>query len=243
MISRSRAGDLKRLIDKTQFAISNEETRYYLNGIFLHATEVDGQPMLRAVATDGHRLARRRNRRRPQGAVGHARRDRAAQGRGRGAKADRGSRRRGCASSFRRRKSASPSATVVLTSKLIDGTFPDYVRVIPSGNDKRLIVERSAFRRRGRSRLDHFVGARPRRQTRGGGRQADALGHQSGFRLGAGGARRRLRRRRRSTSASTPAICSTSPSSSTATRRCSNSPIPARRRSCRTATARARSMC
>lgn len=52
------AGDLKRLIDKTQFAISNEETRYNLNGIFLHTAEVDGHTMLRAVATDGHRLAR-----------------------------------------------------------------------------------------------------------------------------------------------------------------------------------------
>ena len=52
------AGELKRLIDKTQFAISTEETRYYLNGIFFHTIEVDGRPVLRAVATDGHRLAR-----------------------------------------------------------------------------------------------------------------------------------------------------------------------------------------
>ncbi|MBX9739246.1 MAG: DNA polymerase III subunit beta, partial [Beijerinckiaceae bacterium] len=52
------AGDLKKLIDKTQFAISTEETRYYLNGIYVHTIEVDGHTMLRAVATDGHRLAR-----------------------------------------------------------------------------------------------------------------------------------------------------------------------------------------
>jgi DNA polymerase-3 subunit beta len=52
------AGDLKRLIDKTQFAISTEETRYYLNGIFFHTLEAGGQTVLRAVATDGHRLAR-----------------------------------------------------------------------------------------------------------------------------------------------------------------------------------------
>ena len=45
--------DLARLIDKTRFAISTEETRYYLNGIFLHS--VDNE--LRSVATDGHRLA------------------------------------------------------------------------------------------------------------------------------------------------------------------------------------------
>ena len=51
------AGDLKRLIDKTQFAISTEETRYYLNGIYLHTAGDAKAPTLRAVATDGHRLA------------------------------------------------------------------------------------------------------------------------------------------------------------------------------------------
>src|SRR6476619_1243377 len=51
------AADLKRLIDKTQFAISTEETRYYLNGIYLHAAGTGKTMMLRAVATDGHRLA------------------------------------------------------------------------------------------------------------------------------------------------------------------------------------------
>ncbi|MET0408420.1 MAG: DNA polymerase III subunit beta, partial [Hyphomicrobium sp.] len=51
------AGDLKRLIDKTRFAISTEETRYYLNGIYLHPAETAGTKTLRAVATDGHRLA------------------------------------------------------------------------------------------------------------------------------------------------------------------------------------------
>ena len=52
------ASDLKRLIDKTQFAISTEETRYYLNGIYLHTLETENGPVMRAVATDGHRLAR-----------------------------------------------------------------------------------------------------------------------------------------------------------------------------------------
>ena len=51
------ASDLKRLIDKTRFAISTEETRYYLNGIYLHAAQSGGKAVLRAVATDGHRLA------------------------------------------------------------------------------------------------------------------------------------------------------------------------------------------
>ena len=68
------AATLRQIIEKTRFAISSEETRYYLMGIFLHV--VDDQ--LRAAATDGHRLARvtvaaaRRRR-------GHARRDRPAQ--------------------------------------------------------------------------------------------------------------------------------------------------------------------
>ena len=48
--------DLANLIDNTKFAISLEETRYYLNGIFLHVPNSDNQK-LRAVATDGHRLA------------------------------------------------------------------------------------------------------------------------------------------------------------------------------------------
>ncbi len=52
------ASQLRGLIEHTQFAISTEETRYYLNGIYLHAVEEAGKLMLRAVATDGHRLAR-----------------------------------------------------------------------------------------------------------------------------------------------------------------------------------------
>ena len=52
------ANELKNLIDRTRFAISTEETRYYLNGIYLHAAKAGDLDVLRAVATDGHRLAR-----------------------------------------------------------------------------------------------------------------------------------------------------------------------------------------
>jgi DNA polymerase-3 subunit beta len=55
---RLAADDIKRLIDKTRFAISTEETRFYLMGIYLHATKDTKKRMMRAVATDGHRLAR-----------------------------------------------------------------------------------------------------------------------------------------------------------------------------------------
>src|SRR6185437_4966153 len=50
------AAELRSLIDRTRFAISTEETRYYLNGIYLHATKNNEVPVLRSVATDGHRL-------------------------------------------------------------------------------------------------------------------------------------------------------------------------------------------
>ncbi|MDG4813699.1 DNA polymerase III subunit beta, partial [Hydrogenovibrio sp. 3SP14C1] len=52
------AADLRRLFDKAKFAISNEETRYYLNGVYMHVAQGENGPTLRCVATDGHRLAR-----------------------------------------------------------------------------------------------------------------------------------------------------------------------------------------
>ncbi|MBN9079018.1 MAG: DNA polymerase III subunit beta [Rhizobiales bacterium 65-79] len=134
---------LKGLIEKTQFAISTEETRYYLNGIYLHTIETDGELKLRAVATDGHRLARAE------------------------IEAPAGS--EGMPGIIIPRKTVSelqklvdePDVTatvelsdtkirftigsVVLTSKLIDGTFPDYQRVIPTGNDKKLVIDRQSF--------------------------------------------------------------------------------------------------
>jgi DNA polymerase-3 subunit beta len=143
--------DLKRLIDKTQFAISTEETRYYLNGIYLHTIEsgsgsgAGSTMMLRAVATDGHRLARVEIPA-PEGAEGMP---------GvivpRKAVAEIQKLLEGGEDSVAVELSSSKIRLtvggVVLTSKLIDGTFPDYQRVIPSGNDKRLTVERDAFAR------------------------------------------------------------------------------------------------
>jgi len=140
---RVESADMKALIEKTQFAISTEETRYYLNGIYLHTLEADGKLKLRAVATDGHRLARAE------------------------VEAPAGS--EGMPGIIIPRKTVSemlklvddpdvPVAvelsdtkirltigSVILTSKLIDGTFPDYQRVIPTGNDRRLVVDRQSF--------------------------------------------------------------------------------------------------
>jgi DNA polymerase-3 subunit beta len=137
------AADLKRLIDKTQFAISTEETRYYLNGIYLHAAGSAKSATLRAVATDGHRLAQCELPL-PEGAagmpgiivprktVGEVQRL-IETGEGE------------VSIELSAGKIRFTIGNVVLTSKLIDGTFPDYARVIPANNDKLLTVDKKDF--------------------------------------------------------------------------------------------------
>ena len=130
---------LRQIIDKTRFAISTEETRYYLNGIFMHVAD----DVLKAAATDGHRLARVTIAR-PEGAQGMP--DIIVP--------------RKCIGELRKlldevegSVEVSLSASkirftlghAVLTSKLIDGTFPDYSRVIPTGNDKLLTIDPKSF--------------------------------------------------------------------------------------------------
>jgi DNA polymerase III subunit beta len=136
---------LKRLFDKTYFAISTEETRYYLNGVFLHEVSGPSGAVLRAVATDGHRLARVETEA-PAGSAGMpsvivprkavSEIQKLLENEEGNVTVE--------LSSSKIRISVGP---VVLTSKLIDGTFPDYQRVIPSGNDRALLVDREAFER------------------------------------------------------------------------------------------------
>jgi DNA polymerase III subunit beta len=134
---------LRRLFDKSKFAISTEETRYYLNGVYMHvATGEDGQ-VLRCVATDGHRLARI-DAPLPEGAdtmpgvivprktVGELRKlldDDGIQ----------------IAVSVSETKVRFATPEITLTSKVIDGTFPDYSRVIPTGNTRQLEVDAAEF--------------------------------------------------------------------------------------------------
>ena len=133
------AAALMRLIDKTRFAISTEETRYYLNGIYMHASG----DSLRCVATDGHRLALAESPI-PPGAEGLP-----------GVIIPRKT-----VAELRRLLDGAPNeisisvsdakikfslGAAVLTSKLIDGTFPDYDRVIPKGNDKPLQLDAKIF--------------------------------------------------------------------------------------------------
>ena len=139
------AATLAELIDRTRFAISTEETRYYLNGIFLHVTDEDA-PVLKAAATDGHRLARF-TLARPDGAEGMP--DvivpRKAVGELRKLLEEAEGNVQIDLSASKIRFTLGGEGGVVLTSKLIDGTFPDYSRVIPTGNDKLLKVDPKLF--------------------------------------------------------------------------------------------------
>ena len=136
------AATLRQIIDKTRFAISTEETRYYLNGIFFHVSD-EAQPVLKAAATDGHRLARVTVPR-PAGAEGMP--DVIIP--------------RKCIAELRKlldelegtvqislseTKVRFGLGSAILTSKLIDGTFPDYSRVIPTANDKLLRIDPRSF--------------------------------------------------------------------------------------------------
>jgi DNA polymerase-3 subunit beta len=134
---------LGRLVERTQFAISTEETRYYLNGIFLHTLESEGALRLRAVATDGHRLARAEMEA-PAGSEGMPGIiiPRKTVGELQKLLDDGDAEILVELSDSKIRFTIGP---VVMTSKLIDGTFPDYQRVIPQNNDKELTLDRQSF--------------------------------------------------------------------------------------------------
>ena len=138
------ADELSRMIDKTKFAISNEETRYYLNGIFFHKADSNSIKFLRAVATDGHRLAQY-DIPLPQGAeeitgiiipkktVFELRKvldD---------ADGD-------VSVSLNENKIKFSFNNLKIISKVIDGTFPDYTKVIPQNNDKKFKTNNSELK-------------------------------------------------------------------------------------------------
>lgn len=135
--------DLIRLIDKTRFAISTEETRYYLTGIYLHTVVHEGRSLLRAVATDGHRLALAEMPA-PEGAAGAAGVivPRKTVQEARRLLEDAGE-------SIDLRLSAQKIrfefGGAALTSKVIDGSFPDYTRVIPKENHRIMTVDNALF--------------------------------------------------------------------------------------------------
>ncbi|MCX5615768.1 DNA polymerase III subunit beta [Bombella sp. TMW 2.2559] len=129
---------LRDLIDRTRFAMSNEETRYYLNGIYLHIVLEDKKNYLRAVATDGHRLAKIDTPAPfgvetmpgiiiPRKTVTELRK--LLEGDGSSVEV-----------SLSETRIQFRIGSILLTSKLVDGTFPEYSRVIPQNNSRILRV-------------------------------------------------------------------------------------------------------
>lgn len=153
---------LARALQKTAFAISNEETRYYLGGVFMHVAETADGPKLRLVATDGHRLARFETEA-PEGAAKIpgiiiprkacselAKMAKEAPNKDATARISLSSSKIRVEIDHDRERLADASASdmdVVLLSKLIDGSYPDYERVIPRQNDKRAELDLEAFAR------------------------------------------------------------------------------------------------
>jgi len=235
-----KAADLKRLIDKTQFAISTEETRYYLNGIYLHAAGTAQAPTLRAVATDGHRLAQMELDL-PKGAagmpgiivprktVGEVQRlieDGEAE----------------VAVELSPGKIRFTFAEVILTSKLIDGTFPDYAASSRSPTTR----SSSSTRRSSRRRSTGFRRSRASAVAPSSCRSPAASSCcRSPTRIPAALPRKSKSNTNpiRSISALTRATSSTSPRRSKARRQCSSSRIPARRPLSRTRMRAAPSTC
>ncbi|MEO6967673.1 MAG: DNA polymerase III subunit beta [Rhodanobacteraceae bacterium] len=131
---------LKNLMERTAFAMANQDVRYYLNGLLLDLRDSD----LRCVATDGHRLA-----------LAETRLDKKVS-------AQRqiiiprkgvmellglfGGGDEEASIEFARNHLRVRRGDVVFTSKLIDGRFPDYEAVIPLGADKTLILDRELLR-------------------------------------------------------------------------------------------------
>lgn len=136
------ANDLKKLLDKVQFAASVDETRAYLTGVYFHVVSIEGTPTLRTVATDGHRLAK------AEATCPESAQEMAAI-----------ILPRKCVTEMRKladeskevtltvseKKIQAEAADITLTSKVIDATYPDYDRVIPKDNNSALTVARKSL--------------------------------------------------------------------------------------------------
>lgn len=135
--------ELRTIIDRTRFAISTEDTRYYLNGIYFHTIKSKNIEVLRAVATDGHRLARIEMVL-PKGAKGMpgiiVPRKTIAEVRKLLEDAN-----KEVEISLSENKIRFAMDGMVISSKLIDGSFPEYERVIPTANDKHMDAKVNDF--------------------------------------------------------------------------------------------------
>ncbi|MFT6077300.1 MAG: DNA polymerase-3 subunit beta [Myxococcota bacterium] len=134
-----KSSEIIKIIDKTRFAIPSDETRYYLNGLFLHGALNGDKIELRGIATDGHRLALASSTASsltaevdgviiPKKTINEIR------------KISEGNEEVSIAFSKAKIRITSGNSTII--SKLIDGEFPEYDRVIPKNNDQIVNVDR-----------------------------------------------------------------------------------------------------
>ena len=198
---RIRAHDCRRLIDKTHFAMAQQDVRYYLNGTLL---ETDGKA-LRAVATDGHRLSwcevqLEGKARELQQIIlprkGVLELQRLLDGEGE------------IEIAIGTNHIRVQIGEVRFTSKLIDGKFPEYGRVIPSQPPRVMTAPAGGDARGAAADRDPLEREVPRRAPDLCARAADGAGAQSRAGRSRGSARGRVQRARRSRSASTSATCS-----------------------------------
>jgi len=137
---RIAEGVLKGLMERTAFAMAQQDVRFYLNGLLFDLREHS----LRCVATDGHRLALAEARletpvREARQVIVPRKGVMELQGLFEGGDGD-------IELEFARNHLRVRRGDVMFTSKLIDGRFPDYEAVIPLGADRQVLVEREALR-------------------------------------------------------------------------------------------------
>ena len=130
------------LLNKTKISISNDDTRHYLNGIFLHLTKFKNKNYLTGVATDSHRLSSSSIEMNSSSEFSSIILPRKTAFQLCNLLAENPNK---LVISFSENKIKFQIGNIILTSKVIDGKFPDYQKVIPKDNDKSLLVPLNDF--------------------------------------------------------------------------------------------------
>ena len=131
-----------KLLNKTKISISNDDTRHYLNGVFLHLTEANGRNFLTGVATDSHRLSSSSLELDSENEFSSLILPRKTVYQLCSLLSESTEKLRIQTSENKIKFSL---GNIKLISKVIDGKFPDYKKVVPKNNDKILIVSSDEF--------------------------------------------------------------------------------------------------
>ena len=131
-----------KLLNKTKISISNDDTRHYLNGIFLHHTEAHGRNFLTGVATDSHRLSSSSLEIDSAESFNPIILPKKTVFQLCGLLTDISDKLK---MQVNENKIKFSLGNIILISKIIDGKFPDYKKVVPSNNEKVLTVSSNEF--------------------------------------------------------------------------------------------------